>query len=438
MQKLKQCFLLVLILSVVVCYGCSWFNGDSNGQEKPTPTPRPTPKPKVNVTWDKASQKLLFDGKPDHVKGIGYYFIGEVVVELQKRPDYVEEWLTYLEDHDINYIRTFVESTFLKAELDAIGIPTRQIFKKNANGKYILTDEHIELDLEWVNAMGWLADRIGEHGMAWCLVLVDQCMHKCYGTDLYGWPTNQYNIWNNTFGHWEYDGHSINCNFFKYYNLWNWKYPHLLEVRQNVILTVCNMARNRSWIVLELTNEGAPEPAHIPYGNYPKFENWEIDLIRGSYNAVNKIPIICDSSDEDFVKNNIDFSWSHNFLEEGRKGMSTDGRRCNADGVAGFTNKISSYLAQGRFIEMHMAYMTKCLIYNGINADPMDVGALTWFGTWPVDMVTYDQYLGKWFRAIKNAPGREMMVRDMMINEYYDSEYDTEKDREIDGKKFPF
>jgi len=433
MIKIKQDFFhglalvcictIILTLCISVC-GC---RGDKpDHPDRPTPTPKPH---EVVVTWDSQHKKLLFDGIAEHGRGIGDYFAGECVVQLYKHnQQWVEAYHTWLESYDINYVRTFVESTFQKARLEHIGIPTAQIFRKNAQGKYILTANDTELNQEWIGAMKWYADSFARHGIAWCLVLVDQCMHKNYGTDLYGWPTNQYNHLNNVFGYWDYTG----GEFFKYYHfiLKPEKFPFLQQVRVNVTRAIVNAMQNKTNVIWEVTNEGSPWPEHP---DYPAFENLIIDHVKSFYPSEKvQNPIICDSSEGRYVSSRCNWTNSHGGkITTQDRGLSFDGSRCTAFGKAGFQAKVTSAFNQGFVVvEAHKAFVSLCVP----NATPMDLGAYVWFDQFPAPIAQYEAHIGPWLKIMQDAPQAGLPPA-MVINEFYDP---ANSDTRINGKEYPF
>lgn len=423
-----------ILLYLIVCfYCCSWFHSNNNTPATPTPTPTVIPKHKVVVTWNAQKKCLLYDGKVQPVIGVGDYCLLEPIVCLRNHhPDAIVAYLEWLQSHKVNYQRIFVECRFSQTHLENIGIPTQQIFRQNVQGKYILTTNPAELNKEWLDAVDWYVDLAAEHGVFVVFVQVDQCGHKVYNTDEYGWIKNPYNFLNNLFGYWDYSG----SNMFKYYHFIDrpWKFPHLREVRLCVTRAFVHRMRNKTNVGWEITNEGAPCEGHL---DYPAFENFIIDQIWNFYPS-NKVkrPIICDSSEGRYVKDRCDYTCSHGLQEEGDIMRSTDGRRCTADGKAGFQAKMINIYQSGGMAELHYAYPSKCITHNGIPADPDDVNGFCFYNKFPAPIPMYEKYIGPWLNIMRNAAESKSMIPAMMINEFYDPT-NTGTDKK-DGSEYPF
>lgn len=351
-----------------------------------------TPVPlKTEISW--RNGQLYNRNTLIRLKGIGLYFCWE-----RKLSDaYLHKLFKYLRSYDFNMIRVFVISTFQKARLEHLGVPTWQIFTKNKSGKYNLNN----INKEWLSYIKHFCDLANWHGIIVMPVLSDICGFKVYSnTDQYGWPTHPFNHENNVNGKYQYDG----AAFFKYYHVDREdKYPGLKALWEKITRETVNALCECGNVIFEIGNELDQEPAHEPYGWLQNFmahiHMWTISqMTKSKYQ-----PVFTSSDAHAYFwgdgSNRVQIQWDHGHLRQSEfNGVSTDGYRSKQCGsLDGFRTKLKKHWRQGKYVEMHMAFLSDQV------GSPEDVTALTWFNNKLVDpRVQWEHYFGSWFDVIRN------------------------------------
>jgi len=397
MIKIKQDFFhglalvcictIILTLCISVC-GC---RGDKPDQpDRPTPTPKPHEQTVITAN----GHTIYKNGTPVQFKGLGLYFIWE----RQLTDDYLNDLFLYLQSYKFNMIRVFAISTFQKSRLESMGVPTWQIFNKNANGKYDLNS----INTDWLTYIRRFTEIAGTYGITVMVVESDICGFKQYGTDEYGWNTSAFNYRNNVNGKYDYSG----SQYFKFYRV-DYKpdkYPGLCELWESVIRQTVNALCHQGNVIWEIGNELSQESSHEPYQWLQNFmghiHDWTVSQYQNSGSP--HIPVFANSDEYAYFwgTNKVNLQWSHSHLETTSfNGVSTDGCRSNQFGtVNDFKNIATNHRNRGKHFEMHMAFMSTY-----IGWQPGDMTGMIW-DTEPLvnPSVHWEAHLKPYFEVIKN------------------------------------